>query len=84
MSIADRPKGPVLDVLHTKEVLVPGRLYRKLEEEIKDTNEELVERRKDSKNRIRAIRNEKEREIEGLTKELEYEEQKLNIDLNEK
>ena len=28
MQIADRPKGFLLDMEHTKEVLVPGKLYR--------------------------------------------------------
>mmetsp|Transcript_13309 Transcript_13309/g.18149 ORF Transcript_13309/g.18149 Transcript_13309/m.18149 type:complete len:157 (-) Transcript_13309:513-983(-) len=84
MAIADKPKGSLLDMAYIKEVLVPGKLYRQYEEEIKLTNEELIERRKDSANRVTAIRNEKEREIEGLTRELEYEEQKLNSELNEK
>ena len=84
MAIHDKPKGSILDMVYIKEVLVPGKFYRKLEEEIKETNEELIERRKDSSNRVKAIRNEKEREIEGLTRELEYEEHKLNAELNEK
>jgi len=42
MAIADRPKGSHLDVSHIKEVLIPGKFYRQLEEEIKLTEEELV------------------------------------------
>lgn len=64
MAIHDKPKGSLLDMIYIKEVLVPGKFYRKLEEEIKETNEELIERRKDSSNRVKAIRNEKEREID--------------------
>lgn len=45
MAITDRPKGSsMLDVVYTKEVLVPGKVYRELEEEIKLTKEELLER----------------------------------------
>lgn len=82
MAITDRPKGSnLLDVTYTKEVLVPGKLYRELEEEIKLTKEELLERQKDSESRVTALRSEKEREINGLTRELEDEERKLNREL---
>ena len=82
MAISDRPKGSsTVDVVITKEVLVPGKVYRELEEEIKLTKEELLERQKDSDNRVAALRTEKEREINGLTRELEDEERKLNREL---
>jgi len=59
-------------------------MYRQLEDEIKHTQEELDHRKNDSLNRVRAHMHEKEKQIERLTKELEYAEQKLNQELNEK
>ena len=53
-------------------------------EEIKLTEEELIERKRDSEDRIKGLRNTKEREIQRLTNELTFEEQKLNAELNEK
>ncbi len=74
MIIADRPKGTHKDVSFIKEVLVQGKWYRQLEEEIKLTQDELEERKRDSTDRINHLKSTKEREIERLTRELEYEE----------
>lgn len=84
MSISDRPKGTLKDVSHIQEVLIQGKIQRQLLEEIKLTEEELIERKRDSEDRIRSLRSAKERDIARLTNELQFEEQKLNAELNDK
>lgn len=59
MAIADRPKGSHMDVSFIKEVLIPGKWYRQLEEEIKLTEEELILRKRDSSNRVATLRAQK-------------------------
>ena len=53
-------------------------------EEINLTQEELIERKRDSEDRIKSLRNTKEREILRLQNELAFEEQKLNSELTDK
>ena len=78
LAITDRPKGSLRDVTTIHEVLIQGKLHRKLLEESKEKEKELKERKKDSEDRINAFRNEKQREINNLTHELQREEHRLN------